>query len=215
MWKTIFDFLCGNWADILLITVGFSALLVYWLQERKKVSEAASLIVMQVEDIQKRISEIGSYIVNGQLNETAFYESQPLFKTDYWDKYKHYFVKKMDAYSFNLFEQFYNCASEILEQQQLMKNLQKNSFFLIQQTLMNMESLHLQPLLSATANNLVEAGETYAKSKEKLEAAINQNLLSKYIPMQIRITLESALKKVGFISIIGCEGYKKLKKYTK
>ena len=121
----------------------------------------------------------------------------------------------MDAYSFNLFEQFYNCASEILEQQQLMKNLQKNSFFLVQQTIINLESSCLHSFLSADANNLEDAGKLYANSKENLEKVINQNVLTKYIPMQIRITLESALKKVGFISIIGCEGYKELKKYAK
>lgn len=214
MWKKIFDFLCENWVDLSLIAVGLSAFIVYVLQERKKVSEAASLIVMQVEDLQKRISEIGSYIVNGELNATAFYESQPLFKTDYWDKYKHYFVRKMDAYSFNLFEEFYNCASEILEQQQLMKNLQKNSFFTTQQALTQIESSCIMKAMQEASdfNNILVS---YNAEKSKIRAIINQNALTPYTPTQIRITLESALKKVGFISIIGCEGYKKLKKRAK
>ena len=50
MWKIIFD--------IALIVVGGFALLIYWLQERRKISESASLIVMQVEELQKRMREI-------------------------------------------------------------------------------------------------------------------------------------------------------------
>lgn len=36
--------------------------------------------------------------------------------------------------------------------------------------------------------------------------------LTHYIPVQIRITLENALKKYNAIQVIGCEGYRKLKK---
>ena len=73
MWEIIFD--------IALTIVGGFALLIYWLQERRKISESASLIVMQVEELQKRMREIKTYICDGQLNATAFYESQLLFKT--------------------------------------------------------------------------------------------------------------------------------------
>ena len=80
-------------------------------------------IVMQVEELQKRMREIGTYIVDGRLNNTAFYESQPLYTTDYWDQYKHQFTRRMDAFSFSTFDDFYNCAAAVLEQQQLMKIL--------------------------------------------------------------------------------------------
>lgn len=250
MWK----FITENWLDILLVIVGASAFVTYILQERRKYSEAASLIILQVENLQKRIAEIGSFIVDGKLNESAFYESQMLFKTDYWDKYKHYFIRKMDAFSFSSFDEFNNCASEILEQQQLMKNLQKNTLFLTQQTLMQMESNSIMCLLSicnqnsanmqqllnaiesiapeemdpeqknALINMLKLSGEsnqdinwdafwnTYNKSKDNLHKIINQGALTQYIPVQIRVTLENALKKCNTIQIIGCNGYNKLKK---
>ena len=257
MWEKIFSFIGNHWVDILLILVGASALLIYYLQERRKVSEAASLISMQVEDLQKRISEIGTFIVDKQLNDGAFYESQLLFKTDYWDMYKHYFVRKMDSYSFWLFDEFYNCASEILEQQQLMKNLQKNSFFINQQNIVQMESNALLQSLAMSeqtpvdVSQLIKAMEStipadmepeqkkavenalrqicvsnsnvnyelfwklYNKTKGNIHVAINQKALTPYIPEQIRITLENALKKNTSIQIIGCEGYRKIKKIAK
>ena len=257
MWEKIFSFIGNHWVDLSLIFVGTFALVIYYLQERRKVSEAASLISMQVEDLQKRISEIGTFVVEGQLNEGAFYESQILFKTDYWDMYKHYFVRKMDSYSFSLFDDFYNCASEILEQQQLMKNLQKNSFFINQQNIVQMESnallqsLSMSEQTSVDISQLIKAMEStipadmepeqkkavenalrqmcisnsninnelfwrlYNKTKGNIRVAIDQNAFTSYIPMQIRITLENALKKNTSIPIIGCEGYRKIKKIAK
>lgn len=71
-------------------------MLIYLLQEQKKRVEAASLIVMQINELQNRLREFSSYIVEGQLNSSAFYESLPLMGENYWAKYKHYFVRKMD-----------------------------------------------------------------------------------------------------------------------
>ena len=159
MWREIGEFISTNWLDILLVVVGASAFFIYWAQERRKVSEAASLIVMQVEDLQKRMREIGSFISEGNLNDTAFYESQILFKTDYWDQYKHYFIRKLDSFSFNTFDEFYNCAAEILEQQELMKNLQKNFFFYTQQTIMQMEGNAILQAFNLCSQNPVDVNE--------------------------------------------------------
>lgn len=165
MWEIIFD--------IALIVVGGFALLIYWLQERRKISEAASLIVMQVEELQKRMREIKTYICDGQLNATAFYESQLLFKTDYWDKYKYYFIRKLDSFSFNTFDEFYNCACDVLAQQELMKNLQRNDFYLDQQTLMNMEANLLMQTVNYVSHNPVD--------NQKIVDEIYQRPLKKWI----------------------------------
>ena len=254
MFDKAIEVIANNLFNILLVIVGASALFVYWVQERRKISEAASLIIMQIEDLQKNIREISSYISEGSLNDTAFYESQSMFKTDYWNKYKHYFIRKLDSFSFNTFDEFYNCAAEILEQQELMINLQKHFFFLSQQIIMQMEanlilqSLNLYNKNPVDINNVVEgltAGipnfmnneqkhsienllklfgilnqnrdfdqflNIYNKEKQNIIMAINRNALDRYTPMQIRISLEKALKKLNMISIIGCEGYLKMKK---
>ena len=254
MWDEFVEFVCVNWLNILLVVVGASAFFVYWAQERRKISEAASLIIMQIEDLQKRIREIGSYISEGILNDSAFYESQILFKTDYWNQYKHYFIRKLDSFSFNMIDEFYNCATEILEQQELMKNLQKNYFFYIQQTLMQMEGNAILQSLNSSAQNpndfnlalnglvatipdgmsseqkqavenwLKQVGSAnqnrnfdqfwnlYNKEKQDIITAVNRGAFDRYTPMQIRISIENALKKLNSISVIGCEGYAKMKK---
>ena len=67
MWANIANFISENWIDILLVIVGASAFIIYWVQERRKISEAASLIVLQVEELQTSIAEVGSYISEGKL----------------------------------------------------------------------------------------------------------------------------------------------------
>lgn len=248
--KTIIN----EWGNLLLTLVGLSAIGVYWFQERRKLSEAASLIILQVNDLQERLREIQSYISNSTLNDTAFYESQLLFTVNYWDKYKHYFVRKIDPDSFRLLNDFYACASEVLEQQQLMKNLQKNFFFIIQNAFAQMETAYIQlglqncaiippdanmlfedlnqsipqnltpeqkaaiekmiKLLGTTDTNINYSAfwNSYRQNQSNIQTVINQNAFVNYIPVQIRISLENALKKYVSLQILGSDGYKKMKK---
>ena len=119
------------------------------------------LHVVYIPVVEKQIS---TFIVDGQLNETAFYESLPLMDTDYWNKYKHYFVRKMDATSYTALNQLYEYVSEIQEQQMLMKAFQKNSFQITQNVLANIESQFIVADLNnactgVTAQNITSAME--------------------------------------------------------
>ena len=246
----------NEWGNLLLTLVGLSAIGVYWFQERRKVSEAASLIILQVNDLQKRLREIQSYIVDGKLNDSAFYESQEIFTNNYWDRYKHYFVRKLDPDSFNLFNEFYDCASEVLEQQQLMKNMLKNSFYITQNWFSQLEAVYMQTGLQNCVANPVDINSliqglmqtapqnltaeqkmavenmirqigassenvdfssfwnTYRRNQSNIQMVINQNGFSVYIPKQIQLSLEKALKKYLSFQILGCEGYNKLRRYA-
>ena len=137
------EFIMANWVNMALVIVGLSAIVIYILQERRKKIDAASLIILQIDDLQERLQEVSAYVIDRQLNATAFYESLPLMEENYWIKYKHYFVKEMDATSFASLNKFYNYVSVIQEQQTLMKNLQKNSFFTTQSALTSIEAQFL------------------------------------------------------------------------
>lgn len=128
-----------NWSKILPTLVGLVALVVYYLQEGQKRKEAASLIVLQINELAERIREISGYITEGGIDSVSFYESVPLLETNYWNKYKHYFVNSIDSNSFTAINQFYSYALEIQEQQTFAKELQKNSLVLVQQAINNLE----------------------------------------------------------------------------
>ena len=55
----------------------------------------------------------------------------------------------------------------------------------------------------------------YNKEKQDIIMAVNRGALDRYTPMQIRISIENALKKLNSISVIGCEGYTKMKKIAR
>jgi hypothetical protein len=44
---------------------------------------------------------------------------------------------------------------------------------------------------------------------------VNRGAFDRYIPTQIRISIENALKKLNAIPVIGCEGYTKMKKIAR
>ena len=251
-----FDFLSKNWVNLLLIVVGAFALLIYILQERRKITEAASLVILQMDELQERIKEIQSYIANGQLNETAFYESRTLFVEDYWNRYKHYFVRKMDNKSYRTINTLYDCATEIQDQQQLMKHMQKNLFFLTQQVLANLETTYiiselnnsmqfpvdLQQIVKALTQTMPQNLEptqkeafenllhqvsnsnknidvttfwnNYNRDRSNIFKVINQNGLTTYTPLQIRLSLEKAINQYALLEVTGCDGYKLLKKVS-
>ena len=106
----IIEFISKNWLGIsnfLIIIVGLSAVWIYKAKEKSKLQDAASLIVLQIDELQLRMQEIQSYITEQGLNFSAFYESLLLIDTNYWSKYKHLFVRKMDNKSYNNLNKFY------------------------------------------------------------------------------------------------------------
>ena len=122
----IIEFISKNWLGIsnfLIIIVGLSAVWIYKAQEKSKIQDAASLIVLQIDELQIRMQEIQSYITEQGLNFSAFYESLLLIDTNYWSKYKHLFVRKMDNKSYNNLNKFYQYILCIQEQQDLLRNL--------------------------------------------------------------------------------------------
>ena len=196
----------------LLLVTGFFAIIIYWLQERKKKIEAASLIVAQINEIQDSAKEIASYISNGQLNDIAFYEMLPIISDNMWEKYKHYFVKKMDARSYSTINEFYNYAQEMQEQQSLMKNMQKNFFILTQNIVANAESQYINANLMQPAYDLKDFLPLLKKYNSDLLNILNCNTLICYTPLQIRLSLEKILSKYSLLEVIGSNGYKMLQK---
>ena len=164
----IIEFVTKNWLDIsnfLIIIVGLLAVWIYKAQEKSKIQDAASLIVLQIDELQIRMQEIQSYITEQGLNFSAFYESLLLIETNYWSKYKHLFVRKMDNKSYNNLNKFYQYILCIQEQQDLLRNLQKNYFFVKQSAISNTEFMYISETLREVTQSII--------SPEQLQALIN------------------------------------------
>lgn len=219
------DLLKNNWQSLGLIAVGSLAFIVYILQGEAKKIEAASLIILQIEDLQDRLREISTYIVDRKLDFVAFYEALPLMKEDYWNKYKHYFVRKMSARDFSNINKLYDYVSIIQEQQELLQNLQKNDFFVRQNLVMNSE----MQVITATLQNKIAPPDlmnvdeqvlkqvipSYMQYRGNLEKVINSSPFTTYVPEQIAQSLQKVLREYSMLTVDGTEGYKMLEKQAK
>lgn len=227
------QFISSNFSlikDILLILTGFSAMALYVYQERKKVSEAASLITTQIEELHSRLKEISSYIDGQNIDSASFYSSQPIFRTNYWEQYKHYFIREIDPFSFNTIEEFYKCASQALEQQEFMKGLQKSGFLNLQQALVGMESQVLLQLINKriifnqefdknphTTMQVVDEqiSKDYIFIKDTILRRFNNDKIDTYIPMQITVTLEKITQDYNSSPVLSCTGFVRMKEISK
>lgn len=221
------DFLKDNWGNLGLIIVGTFALVIYILQEHKKRIEAASLIVTQIDEIQDAIREMSTFIIDMSINETAFYEMLPIIDENYWNKYRHYFIRKIDANSYSSINNLFRYATEIQEQQILLKNLQKDYFFKTQNSMIQLETQSIANILFFSTNNaivnenqfvIINNDNIYNKheiTKEYIKNFINRNAITYYIPEQIRISLQKVLNKCALLQVTGCSGYNKLRKISK
>ena len=99
MINIIIEFLKENWANLLLITGGFVGLFTYFVEKRNRQIEYASLIVMQIEDLKNRLTNIKEMFSNNSINEKSVYESLDLIVDNQWEKYKHLFIKKIFHHS--------------------------------------------------------------------------------------------------------------------
>ena len=136
----------------------------------------------------------------------------PIITDNLWDKYKHYFVKEMDSHSYSAINELYEYALEMQEQQSLMKNMQKNNFILTQNTLANIEGQFISVNMLSPTYNSNEFIPSFQNKKEELRKLLNNNLLTSYTPLQIRLSLEKVLSKYSLLEITGINGYKMLQK---
>ena len=136
----------------------------------------------------------------------------PIINENLWEKYKHYFVKKMDARSYSAINEFYNYVQGMQEQQSLMKNMQKNFFVLTQNIVANIESQYISNNLLQEEYQADAFVPYFHKKKSDLMNLLNNNLFICYTPAQIRLSLQKILSKYSLLEITGSNGYRMLKK---
>lgn len=240
--KELLNFFIDNWDKVLMIFVGFIAIIVYKMQKVDEKRSAAILVSMQINDLKNKIPNIIEIINNNMLNSTGIYETLDFLQENQWNKYKHLFVRDIDMNSLKIIDDFYASVSLIREQLILSKQLQQQSFFNNQQLLgqdcnyfllqmidnkntvnnmpeenKNIEDNNLQDNKKQICNtNTNQASNGYREKVDELKLNYGkQGLFISYLPEQARVTIDKELSKLSHIEIIGSSGYKKLKEIAK
>lgn len=104
------DFIINNWSDLLLSLVGLSALFVYFMQKKDRVRSAATLILGQIDSIEKSVAALRD---DYQLGNVAVYHSKPIIRGNTWEQYKHLFVKDLSRSEYDMVQHFFEHAEQI------------------------------------------------------------------------------------------------------
>lgn len=114
---------------ILIVTI-IVTYCIYLRKERNNLKSAATIIALQIKNIEKNIEYLKAEGVMGEtLNEQNFHYSMPIFEENMWEKYKHMFASRLKPSDFASIEMFYEVAQAIRVQQYYIKQrIQENIF---------------------------------------------------------------------------------------
>lgn len=103
------DFLVAI-CNILLVIGAFSAFAVYILQKNAEKKMAATLILCQVDAIDKQISLLQT---EPSLNYVTIFGIKPFIRDNMWEKYKHLFVQKLSISEYELIQKYFEQIEQL------------------------------------------------------------------------------------------------------
>ena len=188
---------------IVLILTAFITLGLYWDRKRKEVRNAAVILSLQIDEIEKNIEYVLSEgIINGAILETSMHYSSLIFEENHWDKYSHLIVGHISSEAFEKIDEFYKAAYQIREQQVFIK--QK-----IQQSIDSKVWHYYAASYTQVANNDVDL-------QIKIQAIHDRfNIINvpPFIHKEFAIGLEKALKR--YSKLTDGNAYAEIKKLAK
>lgn len=107
---------------------GFCAIAIYLAQKHDSRANAAIMVTQQIDLINQETINIRSKINDSSPSFTYLYELPPLMQVNYWEKYKHLFIKYLSSKQLAEIDSFYRNASVIVEQQAFVKEITHNYY---------------------------------------------------------------------------------------
>lgn len=94
----------------------------YFRREKNKVRNAATIIMLQIEEIEKNVEYILSEgLLNGCIQDVSMHYSTIIFNENQWEKYSHLIVGKVSPQTFSQIDDYFQVAHRIREQQIFIK----------------------------------------------------------------------------------------------
>lgn len=195
----LISFIQNNWIDLLLVLVGLSAIVVYFIQRHDRLRSAATLIICQVDSIEKSVSSLKS---DFQLGNVSVFHSKKILEQNMWEEYKHLFVKRLSRPNYNLVQEFFDNAEQLERARTDIINLIVSSW--------NNKSITEHGIIADYIK--MSPSEVEARSKIDYFENIFRPLDIVYIP---NIAINSLTKNLNdFRSIIGTSAYETIQKIS-
>ena len=109
------NFLDSNFLQtIVLVATVAVTLYIYFIKERKNLRAATTILVLQIQNIERNIEYLKAHgIVGTAISETPLHYSAPIFEDNAWERYKHLYAAKLNSSDFSTIEKFYEIAQAI------------------------------------------------------------------------------------------------------
>ena len=177
---------------VLIVTVGATIGIALWqfhAHKRKELRNAVSILLLQINDIEKNIEYILSEgLINGYIPEVPINYSTIIFEENQWNKYAHSVVGHISQEAFEKIDTFFKVAQRIREQQIYIK--QK-----IQLSTENKAFYYY----SAVYNQIVIASQP-TQSIQSIVDRFNDTVVPSYIQKELALGLEKTLKQYHKLS---------------
>ena len=177
---------------VLIVTVGATIGIALWQvhsHKRKELRNAVSILLLQINDIEKNIEYILSEgLINGYIQEVPIHYSTIIFEENQWNKYAHSVVGHISQEAFEKIDTFFKVAQRIREQQIYIK--QK-----IQLSTENKAFYYY----SAVYNQIVIASQP-TQSIQSIVDRFNDTVVPSYIQKELALGLEKTLKQYHKLS---------------
>ena len=118
------EFLDSNlFQNLILVLTVLVTIFIYYGRKRQNLSNAVTILSLQIRDIENNIeSLIAEGVIGDLLQERALHYSTIIYEENYWLKYNHLIAGRVDAQTYGVLDNFYKIAFKIREQQLMIKN---------------------------------------------------------------------------------------------
>ena len=190
------EFLDSNlFQNLLLELTVLVTILIYNGRKRQNLSNAVSILSLQIRDIEENIEDlIAEGVIGDLLQERALHYSTIIYEENYWLKYNHLIAGRVDAQTYGVLDNFYKIAFKIREQQLMIKNKLLQS--------MDYKGMYYYNGIFSRVNGILDKPDGAGNDKLldicKAEVSLIQNLYSHDItnpPAFIQVELVRGLSK--------------------
>jgi len=217
MMSSIINFFDSNFFQTIAVLLGgVAALVIYKLQERAKVKDAAVIVCLEIESIMNAINEIKLLKDNEQIFQTS-----PIYQRLYWFEYRSLFVRAIGKDNIDLINKFY--ADIILCEEA--RALFQDSVSLNKSA----KTKAVQEQIAIILKNAVEKSPSYdtntvdeqRNADRGLQSVLNRymqlynNTANEFHPNSVKIRHTEAFAKYNDIQPIAFQKIKKLAGITK
>ena len=194
-----FDFI----QNTILLLAAFITWWIYYDSKIKDISKAATILALQIKDIEKNIEYLFSEgLINGAIQERPIHYSNLIYEENQWDKYYYLMAGLLSPEAFERIDYFFKVAQRVREQQLYIKKK-------IQQSLDDKVTHYYNAIYSQVADLRIDVEQSEANINQIKDKFCKINTET-YMQIEYANGLENALRR--YRKLTDGNAYAELKK---